>query len=439
MNKFIRPTLSALALTLGLLLLVGCIAAPPTALPTNPPTFTPEPATAAPTPTVRPTPTMPPTATPTPTPEPTATAIPTPRPRPTPTRRPTPTPTATPTPEPTPTPTPLPTPLPTPTPLPPTPEPPPTATPTPPPVPTPTPLPGPELVDLVGTNFGYQVTLRLYLPAAAEPRILRRVTMDFPNRDAGVYLVSLERQRGGYYRGQWYIDQSRLRRADLSWVRRNVPLTVQEFPIRLTCAGSMRPTLYCGDAIHYELPPFAKPLQVGEVVAYRFNPADAVSGRDCANLFTVANLRGAPYRLARIDRQIQGSSRSYFTKGDNNYELDPCPVHQRDIIFKAVTRGPDAYVRDQQQYDRYLEEHDDLLFAFRQARDDYHDLLHRYDIAFGEYIRLLKFPDTPQETLDSYDRSLQTMRQRMTRLYDQSNRLWRDLLTVQAKLEQTVR
>ena len=439
MGKFIRPTLSALAIS-GWLLLAGCVAEPPTAVPTNTPTPSPVPATATPMPTARPTPTPAPTATPTPTPEPTATAVPTPRPRPTRTPTPTPEPTATPTPQPTATPTPVPTPVPTPTPLPPTPTPPPSPTPTPPPVPTPTPIPGSELVDIVGTNFGYRVTLRVYLPEVTETRILRRVMMDFPNRAAGVYLVNLEQQRGGYFQGQWYIDQSRLRRGDLSWVRQNVPISVEEFPVRLTCAGSMRPVLYCGDAVFYELPPFAKPLQVGEVVAYRFNSTDRVSGEDCANLFTVPNLHGAPYVLHRIDRQVHGSSpHSYITRGDNINELDPCPVSSRDIIFKAVARLPDAYVSDQQQYDRYLEEHADLLAAYRQARDDYQDLAHRYDIELGEYIRQLKFPDTTEETLDNYDRSLARMRQQMNRLFDQANRLWRDLLDIQAKLESTVR
>ena len=294
-------------------------------------------------------------------------------------------------------------------------------------------------MEILGTNFGYQVTLRLYLPGIADEVVLRQVAMDFPGRDTGQYVVSFIRQRGGAYEGQWYIQQSELRRADLSWVRQNVPIRVEDFPIRLTCAGSMRPTLRCGDALVIEPAPFDEPLQVGAVIGYRVDP-DAAAERECSDWFNAPNLRGGPYLIHRINRQVHGSSpQSFITKGDNNAELDPCPANARDIIFRVVGKFPNQYVLDRERYDRYQEEHQRLLTAFRETREEYGELSIDLRLGIREYARLLRDADTGQEILDQHLQSLETTRLRLEQLFEESNRLWRELLAVQAKLEETVR
>jgi hypothetical protein len=353
-----------------------------------------------------------------------------------------PTPTLTPTPIPTATPTPVPTPTLEPT---------RTATPRPVPTPTTVPVLGPQVTELAATNSGDRLQLRVYLPEEEGERTVKRVVMTFPSHSSIEYLVGFNRQgfnrqNESYYAGAVYLDQSLLERRTLPWIQQNVGISVWDLPARVACTGSMRPVIDCGDLVRYEVVLPETPLEIGDIVTFRFSDLDVDLQRDCPDVSSLPGITGVSsligtqsiYIIHRIVRRVFGSfPDSFITRGDNNFSEDYCSVKKPSIALKVVEITRDAYVLDQDAYDRSAGVHQELLVEYGTGFANYLALVQRFESMWQDYTNAAGSRTSPA-TLDAMYESLNQTQTEINLLIDRLNQLPAELAAAQAEMERHI-
>ena len=265
------------------------------------------------------------------------------------------------------------------------------------------------------------------------------MVMYFPEHGSAEYIVSFTRYRGDYFRGELYVDRGKLERGRPDWIQENVSIYIREFPVRIACTGSMRPVIDCGDEVIFEAAPFDDPLQVGDMITFRFSSADLEGAKVCQSLFNPAYLWGTQYILHRIEQKVGWSyPPKYITKGDNNLTRDPCSVSESSIIFRVVAINKDVYVIDQARYEQYVKEHQEIMSEYQEKFAEYQDLRERYSDGLSEYYDKWRSRASQAELNDHY-RYLEDLRRQVNRLGDELNRIGRDMRVAQRRIEQTVR
>ena len=338
-------------------------------------------------------------------------------------------------------PTPTPAPVPTPT-LMPT----PTATPRPTPAPTPVPILEPQVTGLAATNAGDRLRLRVYLPQEENERTVKRVLMTFPGHGSIEYLVGFNRQTEAFYSGETYVEPSFLERRTLPWIQQSVGISVMSLPARIACTGSMRPVIDCGDLVRYEAVLPETPLEVGDIVTFRFSDLDIDIQRDCPYISNLSGITGVSsligtqsiYIIHRIVREVFGSyPDAFITRGDNNFSEDYCSVKKPSIVLKVVAVTKDAYVLDQEAYDRAAATHQGLLVEYGTGFADFHALVQRYDSMRRDYLNA-GGTRISQATLDGMYQSLLRTQTEINLLVDRLNQLPAELDAAQGEMERYV-
>lgn len=302
------------------------------------------------------------------------------------------------------------------------------------------------MTDLAATNSGDRFRLRVYLPEEENERTVKTVLMTFPGHGSIEYLVGFSRQNQAYYSGEVYVEPAFLRRRTLPWIQQNVGISVGSLPARVACTGSMRPVIDCGDLVRYEAVLPETSLEVGDIVTFRFSDLDVDIQRDCPYISGLSGITGVSsligtqsiYIIHRISRKVAGSyPEAFITRGDNNFSEDYCSVKKPSIVLKVVDVARNAYVLDQEAYDRSAAAHQALLVEHGTGFANYQDLTRKFQSMRQDYINS-GGTRISQETLDGMYQSLLQTQTEINLLVERINQLPAEIAAAQRQMERYV-
>jgi len=128
---------------------------------------------------------------------------------------------------------------------------------------------------------------------------------------------------------------------------------------------------------------------------------------------------------------------AFITSGDNNFSEDLCSVKKTSIVLKVVEVIKDAYVLDQEAYDRSAAVHRGLVVEYGTGLANYRKLVEKYDSMRRDYANA-DGTRISQATLDAIYQSLVETPAEINLLVDRLNRLPAELNAAQGEMERYV-